>query len=232
MHLALSHEYRGPSRPELAGGDVFAFVRHQDDGATLLVADLSAKGADGIRFAECLANAFHLACATLTLPSRILKHLNVTLGRLFGDPERGLFATALLCRFSVSESYCMYSSAGAELPILWKGTHFYQTLPVDPGIVLGVDAGAVYRDFVTPIAPNDTIVAFTDGVSESKRLDDGTRLGPSGVIEAIAATHDRGAHIDGCEVLAEIDRLNGRSYHDDATLFVASMSTSLCSHNA
>lgn len=223
LRLDLSHEYRRPPRDELAGGDVVAFVPHEDFCTTLLVADLSAKSVAGTRSAKILANAFHLACETFSLPSQILKQLNNVLIALFSDAAKGLFATAFVCRFSESESCCTYSSAGAEPPILWKDTRFYQTLPSSQGIVLGVETDAVYNDFVMPIAANDTLIAFTDGISESVRIDGGERLGVHGIIEAMISALKGTTRPHISQLLSEIDRLNGSAYHDDASLVLASM---------
>jgi serine phosphatase RsbU (regulator of sigma subunit) len=188
-----------------------------------MIADLSAKGPLGSQLAQRLSNAFHIACSAFPLPSQILNQLNRFLCATFAAAETGHFATAFVCRFSAADAYCIYSSAGAEPPILCKDTRFYQTLPPPPGLVLGVEKDSSYSDFVMPIAENDTIVAFTDGFSESIRMDDRDRLGSHGVMEAMISALDRNSRLEICGLLAEIDRLNGSAYHDDATMVVASV---------
>ena len=48
--------------------------------------------------------------------------------------------------------------------------HAIWELDADSDIVLGVEVDSCYSDFVMPIAANDTLIAFTDGITESVPL--------------------------------------------------------------
>ncbi len=222
LGVAISHDYRAPAYDELAGGDLIALNRHDDGTTTLLVADLSAKGEEGTALASWLATVFHLTSAVIWRPSRILKHLNTMLGEAFYDQTEGLFASAFIGRMCPEQSYMVYSSAGAEPPMLFNASRKHHDLKAG-GLVLGIEKRAYYDDYVVSIAPNDVLIAFTDGIPESKRSFFRERLGRRGVVKAVEATLRKFASANSEEIFRTIDSLNNGVYSDDATLLVASI---------
>jgi len=140
----------------------------------------------------------------------------------FYDQTDGLFASAFICRICPAQSYMVYSSAGAEPPMLFNGSHPHRNLK-SGGLVLGVDKRTSYDDFVLSITPNDVFVAFTDGITESKRRSFRERLGRHSIVKAVEVTLRTSASPNSQEIFSTIDRFNNGIYGDDATLLVASM---------
>ena len=222
LGLSVTHDYRSPVNDDLAGGDLVALTRHDDGSTSILIGDLSAKGSEGAAYASWLATLFQVSSAFMYRPARILGQLNRLMADAFYDETEGLFACAFVCRIFPRKSYFIYSCAGAEPPILFSNAGVYRELR-SGGTVLGVDKSAAYEDCSMPIAPDDALVAFTDGITESFRFGSLERLGASGVVEAVRrSVGQHGAH-DSFNILSSIDVLNAGSYFDDATLMVASM---------
>jgi serine phosphatase RsbU (regulator of sigma subunit) len=222
LALAITHAYRFPRRPELAGGDVVALTRHDDGSTAILLGDVSAKGGEGSAFASWLATVFQVASAFVRSPAGILNQLNTSMAHAFYDETAGLFATAFVCRIFPRKSYLVYSCAGAEPPILFRNTGAHTELR-SGGTVLGVDRQASYVDSCMRIAHDDALIAFTDGISESRHPDTLEQLGAGGVLSAIRGSlMEHGIH-DSHHILTTIDSMTAGSYSDDATLLVASV---------
>lgn len=222
LHVGVTHDYRAPLRRELSGGDVVALNRHDDGSTALLIADLSAKGAEGAAYASYLAAVFQITSALIMRPSAILRQLNRILVHAFYDQAAGLFASAFVCRVLASSSVLIYSCAGAEPPLLVRNSALHATLHTDDHI-LGIDWHASYHDRAIPIAHNDVLIAYTDGITESRRHSTSTLLGTQGVLEALELSAFRSSVPNSEDVFSAIDQLNGGLYYDDATLLVASV---------
>jgi serine phosphatase RsbU (regulator of sigma subunit) len=217
LPLAFSHDYRSPKDARLAGGDVVALSKHDDGTTALLVADISAKGAEGSGFARRLAALFAVSAAFIAQPSLVLEELNCVLYEMFTDRRRGLFAAAFVCRFLPAKHRLIYACAGTERPMLFGRTRLPRYLYCG-GVVLGVHQHATYDDEVVAMDHDDTLIAYTDGVTESLRRSNSAPLGAGGVLEAILHSVDRIGYPDSHEILAQVDSLNGGRYHDDATV--------------
>ncbi|MBV8637768.1 MAG: serine/threonine-protein phosphatase [Candidatus Eremiobacteraeota bacterium] len=218
LDVGITHSYREPVHRELAGGDVVAVNRHEDGSITALIADISAKGSQAEAYASWLVAVFHVTSAFVSRPSEILRELNTMLSHAFYDKHAGLFASAFMFRIYPAASLVVYSSAGAEPPLLVR--HSVVQGPLQGGgQVLGIDRDVSYLDHAVRICRNDHIVAFTDGITESRRPLTRSLLGWEGVAEAVQTSMFRSSP-GSDDVFSAIDRLNGGTYYDDATLLV------------
>lgn len=221
IDVSVSHDYRSPTLPELAGGDVVASASHHDGSTTMLIADFSAKGERGCMLARSLAHTFKFACGVWKRPSSILAQLNRLLIQTVPETAQGLFASAIVCRVIPSRAYLVYSSAGAEPPILFNTRATYWRILTTSGLLLGVDHHASYIDCRIPIEADDVFIAFTDGITDSKHANVQDRLGSGGIVQALRSSLEGSRPPHCTELFAHIDALNGGLYRDDATLLVA-----------
>lgn len=223
LRVSVSHDYRRPLLPELSGGDIVTSTAHNDGTKTILLADFSVKGERGASLARSLAHQFKFACGIWKRPSRILAELNRSLLKTVPETAEGLFATALICRVIPSKSYLVYSSAGAEPPILFNVQAPYWRILTTGSLLLGVEPDTAYVDCRVPVEEDDVFIAFTDGVPESKRLGLQDRLGRGGIVQAARSAFERPGAPHSNELFNRIDTLNGGLYFDDATLMVAAL---------
>jgi serine phosphatase RsbU (regulator of sigma subunit) len=170
--------------------------------------------------ASWLAALFAISAAFITRPALILEELNGLFFDTFGG-SRGLFAGAFVCRFSPGNRRLIYNCAGIEPPLLFSKTRAPRYLRYG-AVVLGVVERASYQDEEIAMDRGDTLIAYTDGVTESLRRFRPEPLGEDGVLEAIRRSTERFDRPHSDEILAEVDRLNGGLYHDDATLAAVS----------
>jgi serine phosphatase RsbU (regulator of sigma subunit) len=224
QRVTVQHEYRAPVVPP-RGQDFISFNRTDEGGVTLLLGNVVAAEIQGVDAATSIMNTFALTSLFFSRPSEILSQLNnMLVAEAFGSGY-ALRANAIVCRFAPSVPYLQYASAAAPTPVIFRESSTYAALPSN-GRALGTDASAAYDDLAIPFHAGDAFVAFTHGVTRSRRSSSiRGKVGVSGVVEAVwrALAHSK---FPTChDVFAQIDRKNGGTYADDATLVIASAFT-------
>jgi len=199
------------------GGDFYDVFKLGKDKLGVVIADVSDKGMPAALYmtvARTLIRAFVRDTAS---PARVLEHVNRL---LVVDSQNGLFVTAVYAVLNLAEGTLTYSNAGHNLPlILHRPVLQIESLPKG-GIALGVLAKAKYQDHILEICPGDTLVLYTDGVSESLSAD-GEIFGESRLKDALLASPAGNAH----QVIQSLgqtvnDFRAGAAASDDLTLVV------------
>jgi sigma-B regulation protein RsbU (phosphoserine phosphatase) len=98
-------------------------------------------------------------------PSEILRALNRALGR---DNDAGMFVTGVAGSLAPQTGELLLAIAGHEPPVLVDAAGSARQPPLDGGPVLGllpIDAFPLQR---LTLAPGETLVGFTDGVTEAQ----------------------------------------------------------------
>jgi serine phosphatase RsbU (regulator of sigma subunit) len=157
-HLAVS----GVNRPCLSvGGDYFDVFPMKDDRTAFLIADVSGKGLG----AALLTTMLQGALSGMTMgadPAGVFNHIN---NFLCQHAEVGKYATmffGLLGR----EGDLDYINAGHPSPLLLR-----DGVPAEPftegSFPVGLIPGADYKTARVTLKANDTLVLFSDGVTEA-----------------------------------------------------------------
>lgn len=193
--------YRPAGRGMLVGGDTYDVLALPDDRWMVLIADVCGTGAEA---AALTALTRHTARAAATAGSgagRILAAVNAALlAEAHSGPLRFVTACCLLLQPHEGGADGLLSVAGHPRPLLRTrdGT------VTDVGVTdrpLGVDTGAEFRESPLRLCPGDTLVLYTDGVTESRDgageqfgedrlvqlLGQGPVPGAQGAVEAITA---------------------------------------------
>jgi serine phosphatase RsbU (regulator of sigma subunit) len=215
--VTLSHDFRRPTNAREAGGDAVVATEHPDGTTAVLVADVSAKGAEGMAFASSLSILFQLLSLHVASPTRILQYLNAFLCDAFVDPLRGLFASAFVCRLFPTQSHVVYANAGGEAGIVFNPNGQLDLLSHN-GMVLGVSSSPSYDDRYVRLDRDDVVVLHTDGIADAHRRKAPERVGSNGIISGLSRAVRPGARLDASSVLAAIEGPDGCQYRDDASL--------------
>jgi len=163
---------------EQAGGDYYDFApivpasgnrASPDDPAWgLVIADVAGHGASAAVVMAMVQALIHAYASTrLELaPGRLLEHLNGQLSRKEMDHS---FVTAFCAAYHPRDRRLVHACAGHYPPRLKKpGAEAPGTaLEVDAGIPLGILADAEYVEREIRLDAGDTLVFFTDGITES-----------------------------------------------------------------
>jgi sigma-B regulation protein RsbU (phosphoserine phosphatase) len=196
------------------GGDYFDFIEIGEDRLSVCLGDVSGKG---------LPAALLMANLQATVRGQVLvdPHPKTCLERsnrlLHGCTGADRFATFFYGLLDARRHTFAYANAGHERPMLVRGNGELRRL--EPGgLVLSFLEGAVYDDETISVDPQDTIVIYSDGITEAFDERD-EQFGEERLIELLAgrAATPASALID--DILQAVRRhAAGRPQTDDMTL--------------
>ncbi|OYW13628.1 MAG: hypothetical protein B7Z55_16505, partial [Planctomycetales bacterium 12-60-4] len=175
------------------GGDYFDYIRLPNGNLGIAVGDVAGKGVPAaLLMARLHASArYHLLSATSA--GEALSSLNSEIA------TSGLgfrFITLVLAVINPRTNQVHIANAGHLPPILRKGNGEVTSVGhTSSGMPLGVIPQQNYHELVLPMEPHDTLLFFTDGVTEAmdskqhifgrERLDDTFRDAPGPVRELV-----------------------------------------------
>ena len=205
--------YTSATREALVGGDLIDTWRADAKRGWFMIADVSGKGIEAARHSAFVQYAIRTIAAVNDDPALVLARFN----RLFLDTfeDSNIFVVLFLGAFDARTGMMRYASAGhATAFVLRRGGEIDQLLPT--GSIIGIDRDGVYETRSMSVAPNETIVLATDGLTES-RDDGGDFLGDDGVIALLRGTKDTPQAI--CDrLVAEVERRSGGEVKDDLAI--------------
>jgi sigma-B regulation protein RsbU (phosphoserine phosphatase) len=106
-------------------------------------------------------------------PHQILRELNA---HLCEDNDACMFVTIGCGLLDVASGRVQYASAGHDAPLLRTADGDVRVLAVDNGPAIGIDTSAEYSVTETVLGAGDTLLLFTDGVTEAP-TSDGSEFG-------------------------------------------------------
>lgn len=167
------------SEAERVGGDFYDAFALGDEVA-VLVGDVAGKGLTAVGLTERVRGAVRtLAYAGETLsPGYLLTKTNESLAKQLVPGE---FVTAVLVTIDPSTGSYRIARAGHTLPVICGGDCVLVDTPAGPP--LGV-VEMEYPESTGVLAPGETLVLYTDGVTEARR--DGGLYGEQRLLEALS----------------------------------------------
>ena len=210
-HLTVS----GINLPCLSvGGDYFDVFPMSDDRTAFLIADVSGKGLG----AALLTTMLQGALSGMTMgadPARVFNHIN---NFLCEHAEVGRYATMFFGALS-RDGELQYINAGHPSPLLLRGGELAEPF-TEGSTPVGLVAGVDYKAACVKLEAGDTLVLFSDGVTEA--ADSSEELfGVPRLREALAGRHD--APLDHLQkaVFDSVESFTrGASQADDITLLL------------
>jgi serine phosphatase RsbU (regulator of sigma subunit) len=149
------------------GGDFYDFRQIDDHRLGLALGDASGKGLPAaLLVTECSSVIRALAEERYSLGELLAKTNNALVPRL---SEAGNFVTLFLAEVNSRRGKIFYTSAGHNPPLLapadgsptrWLACH--------DGVPLGISPGCQYSNYEEPLAPGDTIVVYSDGITDAR----------------------------------------------------------------
>ena len=162
-HLALGTAYRSATRGARVGGDVYDVYRLDPDRALILVGDVSGKGLPAAVDTTFVRYAMRALTSEGLAPADVVRRFDELYRRANGAPESfvSLFAGVHDRRTGVLE----YVNAGHEACWTRRGTAVTRLPPTGPVVGVG---GLPFAAARTALAPGDTLVLATDGLTEAR----------------------------------------------------------------
>ena len=205
----------GSTRPcRAVGGDYFDFDRDQGD-LLFALGDVSGKGT-GAALLMTVLRASVRGHWSEPSASEAMSRINRTVCQ--NVPENK-FITFFLGRLVPATGEVRYVNAGHNPPLLIRSNGSLERL-TEGGMVLGLIENVPYADGTARLDPGDTLIVYSDGVTETFDPDD-AEFGEEGLV-ALAV---RGRGLDTATLQAEILReldvfAHGAKATDDRTLII------------
>lgn len=159
-----AYVFAGSNRPcKTVSGDYYDIVVRPDGRVYFVIADVSGKGITAALVMSSVATAFQIFTRSDPKPSELLREINATLAPKT-SPSR--FVTAVAGVLDPATGTIEFANAGHVAPLV-IGRDGVQALRMTD-IVVGIKPDATYRDQSLTLGPGDSLVLFTDGVTEAE----------------------------------------------------------------
>ncbi|HEV8432851.1 MAG TPA: PP2C family protein-serine/threonine phosphatase [Thermoanaerobaculia bacterium] len=191
-------------------GDFYDFLGVDDDHFGVLVADVSGHGVPAALVASMLKIALATQSAFATSPAALLANLHA----LFRGKLERQHITAAYAYIS-SDGSVVVASAGHPPPLIRRASGAIEEIPTR-GSVLARFAAFEAVDVQVNLAPGDSLIIYTDGVTEA--------LSPVGEMwgeERLREALSSGADVD--VIARQVERWSGGQLSDDVTFVRANV---------
>ncbi|MFI8962741.1 SpoIIE family protein phosphatase [Streptomyces sp. NPDC053493] len=161
--LDVAVRYRPAESESLVGGDWYDAVVLPSKKVLLCVGDVAGHGVDAATGMVVLRNALRGLAVTGAGPGQLLSWLNGVAHHLTAQ----VTATAVCGLFDPETRTLRWARAGHLPPVLVRGSEA-EDLPLLKGLLLGALAEAEYEEAEVRLAPEDTVLMYTDGLVERR----------------------------------------------------------------
>jgi sigma-B regulation protein RsbU (phosphoserine phosphatase) len=201
-------------------GDYYDFAIRPDGKMYFVIGDVSGKGVTAGLMMAGLQVAFRIFSKSDPDPATLVTQLNVALKE---NLPQSKFVTLFLGRLDTRSGHIEYVNAGHTPPLLLRSTGAVELTESD--LLLGVISRAEFTNRELQLAPGDSLIMFTDGVTEARDAA-GIDLGSNTLAEALGKLHGRPADDLAVSVNDTVLTHVGDSENldDDVTLLVVSRS--------
>jgi len=147
------------------GGDFYDFISLPDGEIAIVLGDVSGKGfSAALMMAKLISDIRHTALVADD-PRAVLNRVNPIVADSGGDA----FVTLLYLALEPAAGRCAIVNAGHMAPIVRRCDRTALQEPDSgSGLPLGVDSATRYEHDLIDLAPGDTVLLYTDGISEAR----------------------------------------------------------------
>jgi sigma-B regulation protein RsbU (phosphoserine phosphatase) len=148
-------------------GDYYDFAVRPDGKIYFVIGDVSGKGVTAGLMMAGLQVAFRIFSKTDPDPATLVKQLNLTLKE---NLPQSKFVTLFLGRLDTTTGIVDYVNAGHTPPLWLRKGEAVELHESD--LLLGVVSRAEFINRTLQLAPGDSLILYTDGVTEARNADD------------------------------------------------------------
>ncbi len=201
------------------GGDFYDVIQDEPDSCVALIGDVCGKGAEAAALVGVLRHAARALAAQHLRPSTLLHNLNEV---LLEQETEGRFCTMCVAKIRTDGQTrsLTVATAGHPRPFLVRADGTVLELPTR-GTLLGVYEVISTEPYSSELGPGDTLVMYTDGVTERPNGDVSAQRDVAGLLAGAEACSVP-------ELLARIETdITPGSLLDDAAIVVLRITPSI-----
>lgn len=213
--LQVSARYRPAGEGAEVLGDFFDVFQTGRTSFGVVLGDVAGKGVEAAKVTALAHYTIRAAASRTHDPAAILNQLNRALLTQHPDSERFLTVAYLAVDQSRRSRSLTLCSAG-HTPVLLRGSDGTVTPVGSHGLVLGVFENPELVTSRPRFGPGDTVVLYTDGVTEARRGSD--QYGDDRLRALVAATDPAADHLTATIEAAVLDFVGGPPQDDIAIL--------------
>lgn len=162
------------------GGDLYDYFI-LDNKLYFCIGDVSGKGLQASLFMSATHYLFRSVVAGMSSREAV-KHMNTS---LCTDNEQCRFVTFWLGCLDLGSGVLEFVNAGHDSPVIIRGGNA-DMLPPSPNMPLGIDESEEYISDTLTLDDGDTLLLYTDGITEAKDADSND-FGKHKMLEAVSA---------------------------------------------
>ncbi|HEY5995145.1 MAG TPA: SpoIIE family protein phosphatase [Gallionellaceae bacterium] len=198
------------------GGDLFDAFFVDDSHLFICIGDVSGHGIPAALFMARSIGLMRIAAMSTMRPDEVIGKINE---QLCTGNDTNLFIT-LFCGFlNVKTGRLVYSNGGHCAPILISGNKA-SAIPIPKGALVGALPGLTHSSLEMVLAPEDTLVCYTDGVTEAQPVS-GEEFSEERLIELLRRVGNQSTEYIVESVRQAVTEFTGsNTLDDDYTLLV------------
>jgi sigma-B regulation protein RsbU (phosphoserine phosphatase) len=214
------YRFAASNRPaKSVSGDYYDVVTRPDGRIYFVIADVSGKGITAALVMSSVAMAFNIFTRTDPTPADLLRELNATLAPRTAPTK---FVTLVAGVLDPSRGAIEFANAGHVPPLVICASGVNALRSTD--LVVGLFLNAEYHNQTISLMPGDSLVLFTDGVTEAENAEE-VQLGSATIVEMLKPLHAA----DPSRIIAAIDthvreHIGDTPAGDDVTMLVLTRS--------
>jgi serine phosphatase RsbU (regulator of sigma subunit)/pSer/pThr/pTyr-binding forkhead associated (FHA) protein len=197
------------------GGDYYDYVELSGGRLAVVLGDVSGKGISASLLMAKLSAEARYCLASEPSPAAAVAKLN----RVFcGSGWEDRFVTLVLAVLDPVDHQATIVNAGHLPPLLHRGKDSIRSVGDEIAhLPLGVDLQTAYEQCIVPLQPGDSLIFYTDGITEA--MNTGDELYTRGRLMAQLAADVDGAAMLGRRILDDVRKFVGsRQQSDDMCL--------------
>jgi sigma-B regulation protein RsbU (phosphoserine phosphatase) len=156
--------YGSMSPAKIMGGDLFDVFELGPEKVGFFIGDVSGKSVPAAFYMAVARTLLRSVSDNVESPSECLEKVDALLS---AHEIPGTFVTAFLGVLDTRTFECVYANAGHPLPIIVSDDGAISEIQDGRGTVLGIGAGLDYEQGALILQPDDTLLSYTDGVTEA-----------------------------------------------------------------
>ena len=161
-HVELAFHY---ALARQVGGDFYDLSELPDGRLVVIIGDVSGKGIPAALLMAKTSSEMRVATQPANCPSATLAAVN---SMMLGSISAEMFVTALVCSYDPRTRGAVIADAGHNPPILKRASGKIEIIELHKGFPLGVVDDGQYSDVLVELAPGDTMLFYTDGLTDAE----------------------------------------------------------------